>query len=116
MQSKFRQTEKTFEEKGIAPEELLHMDIDRILKGETSSEHGIPYNHKIQRMLGDIASIEGIGRYHYRVIILANVKGITRQKLALLTGGFQTEIIDHQLCYGQLLFPLLSEPILTLMS
>ncbi len=108
MQSKYRQNEKNFEEKGIEPEELLRMDIDRILRGEKQSESGIPYNEKIQAMTREISTIEGIGRYQNRVIILANAKGITRQKLSLLTGGFPTELIDYQACYSRLLFPLVS--------
>ena len=63
---------------------------------------------KIQGMVKRICAIEDIGRYQYRVIILANVKGVTRQKLNLLTGGFATEVIDYVKCYKELLFPLVS--------
>lgn len=108
IQSKFRTTEKNFEEKTIEPEELLCMDIDRITKGETISDTGTPYNSKILTMAKKIRQIHDISRYSYHVIILANARGITRSKLGYLTGGFQTELIDHQTAYSRLLFPLIS--------
>lgn len=108
IQSKFRHTERNFEEKSIEAEELLKMDIDRLLAGETSSERGAPYSAKVLQMVKHIRSIEDISRYQYRVIILANSKGVTSQKLNLLTGGFRTELIDYQRRYDDLLFPLVS--------
>jgi len=108
VQSKFRQTGRNFEEKFIEPEELLQMDITRILDGNLSSESGQPYNAKIRSMVDRIKSIGDIARYRYQVIILANAKGITKQKLTLLTGGLPTELFDHSACYNRLLFPLVS--------
>jgi AIPR protein len=108
LQAKFRTNEKNFEEKGIDPEELLMMDISRILEGETKSEAGIDYNQKTLRMAKRIREIKDIGRYNYMVVILANAKGITRQKLVLLTGGLPTELIDYKACYTKLLFPLIT--------
>lgn len=108
VQSKFRQTGRNFEEKVIDPEELLQMEIPRILGGELSSESGRPYNSKIRAMVDRIKTIGDIARYRYLVIILANAKGVTKQKISLLTGGFPTELIDYNLCYSRLLFPLVS--------
>ena len=108
LQAKFRTTERNFEEKTIDPEELLAMDINRIIDGEMSSLSGQPYNSKILEMMRQIRSIPDIGRYRYRVIILANVKGVTRQKLDTLTGNLPSEVIDHRDCYSQLVFPLVS--------
>ena len=108
IQAKFRQTGRNFEEKVIEPEELLQVDIARILDGETSSESGQPYNSKVRALMRKLRSIEDIARYRYRVIILANAKGITKQKLTLLTGGLPTELFDHNACYNRLLFPLVS--------
>ena len=62
VQSKFRQSEHNFEEKVIEPDELLRMDIDWILDGETRSESGADYNAKILRMTRKIRSIEDISR------------------------------------------------------
>ncbi len=54
VQSKFRQSERNFEEKGIDSEDLLRMDIDRILDGEQFDESGRPYNSKILQMIRNI--------------------------------------------------------------
>jgi hypothetical protein len=108
IQSKFRQSERNFEEKTIDPEELLKMDIGRILDGETSDRSGNPYNAKIRHMTDRIRHTDGISRYKYRVIILANAKGITLEKLNVLTGDFQTQIFDYKECYSRLVFPLVS--------
>jgi len=108
LQSKFRATEKNFEEKSIGAEELLMMDIGRILEGETLTESGAAYNSKILAMARRIREISDIGRYRYQVVILANARAITRQKLTTLTGGFPAEVIDYKACYAELLFPLVS--------
>jgi hypothetical protein len=108
LQAKFRTNEKNFEDKSINPEELLMMDIARVLEGETTYDSGKSYNQKVLQMAKKIREINDIGRYNYRVVILANAKGVTRQKLITLTGGFPTELIDHKTCYTKLLFPLVS--------
>ncbi|WP_437571883.1 AIPR family protein [Sorangium sp. So ce542] len=108
IQSKFRQSEKNFEAKAIEAEELLRMDVSRILQGEVASELGVPYNSKILAMVRKIRAIEDIARYQYRVIVIANAKGITKQKLFLLTGGLSTELFDYAACYTKLVFPLVS--------
>ncbi len=108
LQSKFRTTEQNFEEKVIEPEELLMMDVARIMEGETNAETGRDYNSKVKQMVRTIRDINDIGRYSSRVVILANAKGVTARKLRELTGGFQSELIDHKTCFRTLLFPLVS--------
>src|ERR1039458_5399850 len=51
VQSKFRQTEHNFEAKAIELEELLRMDIDRILDGESVDLRGQEYNSKIKALV-----------------------------------------------------------------
>ena len=108
IQSKFRNTKTNFEGKKIELEEILVMDINRILDGEDKNENGIDYNGKIKQLIREISSIDGIGRYNYRVILLANLPTITDAKLKQLTGGFITEIFDYEKCYSNLVFPILS--------
>ena len=74
IQSKYRRNKKNFENKSIEIDEILKMDTDRILDGETEDEDGVSYNSKIKKMSQTISSIDDIGRYGYRVIILANIK------------------------------------------
>lgn len=47
IQSKFRTTESNFESKEISLDEILVMDINRILDGEDNDEFGNAYNGKI---------------------------------------------------------------------
>lgn len=108
VQSKFRTTERNFEQKGIAVDELLAMDVDRIADGETSDESGNEYNSKIQRMIGRIQSIEDIGRYKYEVVILANVRKYKASSIRKIIGGFPHTVFDFDKCYEELVFPVVS--------
>lgn len=108
IQSKFRTTESNFETKYIKLEEILVMDINRVLSGEEYDEAGNEYNGKIKQLVREVRNIDGIGRYKYKVIILANLNGISDTKLAYLTGGYATEIINHERCYTDLVYPVIS--------
>ena len=108
IQSKFRITEKNFETKEILLGELLSMDVNRILDGETSDEAGNPYNGKILQFQREVSSISDVARYSYRIIVLANLKGVSSQKLQQLTGGYAAEVFDFEKTYIQLVFPVLT--------
>jgi hypothetical protein len=77
-------------------EEILVMDIDRILNGE------------IRGMVREIREIAGIGRYSYRVIILANLDDWSQERLRKLTGGFPVSVCDHEHTYETLVFPVVA--------
>ena len=109
IQSKFRITQENFESKDIALEEILSMDIDRITDGEDNNENGIKYNNKILKFISEITSIDDIGKYTYKVIILANLKDkIKPSAIKKLTGGFAGEVYNFERCYKELLFPLIT--------
>ena len=108
LQSKFRTTQENFEGKEISLEELLSMEINRILEGETQDESGQPYNGKILQMQRDISNLPDVARYSYRVVILANLKGIQPSKLRQLTGGYAADIFDFEKTYKKLVFPVLT--------
>jgi len=109
IQSKFRITQKNFESKDIALEEILSMDIDRITDGEDSDENNIKYNNKILKFIREISSIDDIGKYTYKAIILANLKNkIKPSQIKKLTGGFAGEVYNFERCYNELLFPLIT--------
>ncbi len=108
IQSKFRTNEKNFENKKIELDEILVMDINRILKGETTSETGVDYNGKIKQLQREISELENIARYSYKVIILANLSGLTNNKLRQLADGFNSEVFDYSKCYEKLVFPVIS--------
>lgn len=108
IQSKFRINERNFERKEIDLEEVLVMDINRILDGETMDEAGNPYNGKIIQLQREIRELDNIARFSYKVIILANLNGWTDSKLRQLTGGFATEVFDYEKTYDKLIFPIIS--------
>lgn len=108
IQSKFRTNERNFEGKEISLDEILVMDINRILDGEDNDEFGNTYNGKIKQLQREIRELDNIARYSYRVIILANLQGWTESKLRQLTGGFATEVFDASKTYEKLVFPIIS--------
>jgi hypothetical protein len=109
IQSKFRITKINFESKDIALEEILSMDINRIVDGENSDENGNTYNSKIIKLQNDISSIDDIGKYSYKAIILANLRdSVTKSQIMRLTGGFAGEVYNFEKCYNDLLFPLIT--------
>lgn len=108
IQSKFRTTETNFETKNISLDEILVMDIDRILKGEDHDTNGNEYNGKIKGMIREIGEVEDIARYRYQVVILANLNKADPDQLRRLTGGYATEIFSYSECYQKLVFPVIS--------
>lgn len=108
IQSKFRTNEKNFENKEISLDEVLVMDINRILDGDTQDEQGNEYNGKIKQVQREISELDNIARFSYQVIILANFKGWSNTKLRQLTGGYAAEVFDYEKCYEKLVFPIIS--------
>jgi hypothetical protein len=107
LQSKFRNTEKNFEEKNIDYEELLAMDIDRITTGQDKDEADNQYNGKIQGLIRKISELGDVARYNYQVAILANCS-ISSQNVRKLTGGFNADVFDFARVYNDLVFPIIS--------
>ncbi len=108
IQSKFRINDANFESKQIDLNEILVMDVNRILDGENSDEQGNEYNGKIKQLQREISSVEDIARYSYHIIILANLKDVKSSDLRKLTGGFSCSVFDFNKCYEDLVFPIIS--------
>lgn len=108
IQSKFRNNSVNFEEKEITLEELVKMEIKEILEGEINDASGIEYNGKIKQLQREVSEICDIGRYNYRVIILANLKKVNESQLKKITGGFDVTVFDYLMVYEKLLFPMIS--------
>lgn len=108
IQSKFRSNINNFEEKLIKYEELSSVEIERIRKGELLDESGGKYNGKIlgfQRLLGEI---EDIGRYDYKVILLANLGAYKNETIKRLLGGFSFDVYNFSRIYNEIVFPVCS--------
>ncbi|MDF1674446.1 MAG: AIPR family protein [Vicingaceae bacterium] len=109
IQSKFRTNEDNFESKKIELDEILVMDINEILDGNTKDDKGNDYNGKIKQLQREVSEIENIGRYRYEVILLANIEeNIPNSKFRQLTGGYPVTAFDYEKCYNDLVFPVIT--------
>lgn len=108
IQSKFRTNEAGFQDKEIQLQDLLKMDCERVIRGETRYESGSMYNGKVQTLIKGIQSIPDIALYTYQVVILANLKSITESQLKKLVGGLPAEVMSFERCYDELVFPVVT--------
>ncbi len=108
IQSKFRNSKDTFESREIKFEELISMDIERITEGEEVDENGISYNGKILSLIKELKEIPDIGRYKYEIVIIANTKDVTQNKLRKLSDGNPVIEINFEKAYNELVFPIIS--------
>ncbi|MEM6542562.1 MAG: AIPR protein, partial [Bacteroidota bacterium] len=108
LQAKFRTNSENFESREIKYEELINMEIDRVTEGHTAYETGIKYNGKIQQLIQDFQKIPDMGRYKYEVVILANTKNVSQNKLKKLADGNRVSEFNHQRSYNELIFPMVS--------
>ena len=108
IQSKFRTNEKNFSEKNITLEEIVVMDINRILEGYDKDERGNDYNGKIKQLIREISQIDNIGRYKYKIILLANIANFSPEQMRKLFDNYPVEVFDHEKCYTDLVFPVVS--------
>jgi hypothetical protein len=107
LQSKFRNTEKNFEQKEIAPEELLVMDIDRITGGQKENSNGVEYNGKVQGLIRHISELPDVARYNYQISIIANCN-IPQEHLRKLTEGHHATVFNFERSYNELVFPIVA--------
>jgi hypothetical protein len=108
IQSKFRNSDNNFENKEITFEELLSMDIQRVVQGEENYENGIKYNGKILNFIKRLQSISDLPKYQYEIILLANVKRELAPRLTRITGGYAVDVYNFERVYSELVFPLIS--------
>lgn len=107
VQSKFRANSSNFEGKYISPDELVRMEIERILSGQPESENGKKYNGHIQGLIRKISELPDLARYRSKVTFLANVKYDQLSIVERLFREFETNIINFERCYSDLVFPTL---------
>ncbi|WP_196907699.1 hypothetical protein [Candidatus Symbiopectobacterium sp. 'North America'] len=102
IQSKFRASSANFECKEISLNEILVMNIERIIDGEVNDENGNSYNGKIKQLQREISELHDVARYSYKVVILANLSGVTTSQLKKLTSEFNSEVFDYNRSYNEL--------------
>lgn len=107
IQSKYRTTEDNFENKEIAIDEIIKMDIGRVLRGETKDELGNDYNGKIKGFQRIYSELPEQGLYQRKVIFLCNLSSYRDEQIKRLIDNFEFEVFDHKKTYEKLVFPLL---------
>lgn len=106
IQSKFRTTEKNFEGKSIEVSELLRMEVGRISRGEKTDSNGVLFSARIAAFQRKISEIRDIALYHWRVVILANLRSVNDEQLRRLLDNMEYEVFDYPRTYKELVFPL----------
>ena len=105
-QSKFRTSAKNFEEKSITAEELVRMEIVRVLKGEKLDSNGVEYNSKIKELQTKWGKISDHANYEYIVVILGNLTRYNDAQIKRLIDNSKYEIFNFEKIYNELVFPL----------
>lgn len=108
IQSKFRNSSANFEQKEITYDELMSMDVERIMNGEEKDISGNNYNGKIKQLQRNVSGIADLARYDYRIIILANIRERIQSYLNRIVGKFFTEVYNFERVYNELVFPVVS--------
>ena len=106
IQSKFRTTEKNFEEKSIDVQELLKMEVGRISRGEKLDSNGNAFSARIIAFQKKISEIRDIALYKWRVVLLANLSKVNDEQLRRLLDNMEYEVFDYPKTYNELVFPL----------
>ena len=83
IQSKFRSTSENFTRKTISAEELVKMEISRIIRGELNDTNGVQYNSKIKSFQKKWSEIRDQANYENVVIILGNLSRYNDQQIRM---------------------------------
>lgn len=109
LQSKFRATAANFSSSNMSVDDLLKMQVGRILKGEKVDEDGQPYNEKILKTLQkSIQKLPDMASYTSRIMLLGNSRRFTLANIDKLVEGYNVEQYHHERIYQELLFPVVS--------
>jgi hypothetical protein len=106
IQSKFRPTPENFAKKTVSAEELVKMEVNRIIKGELNDTNGVQYNSKIESFQKKWSGIRDQANYENIVIILGNLGKYNDQQMRKLVDNSKYEIFNYAKTYSDLVFPL----------
>jgi len=108
VQAKYRTTSQNFENKEVSIDEVIKMEIGRILQGETLDEKGNKFNGKILGFQRQYSQLLELGLYKRKVIFLCNLIKYSNTQIKKLIDNFDFEIFDYKKTYNKLVFPLLT--------
>ena len=108
IQSKFRTTKDKFEKGKITANDLVRMEVQRILKGEEKDSRGNPFSDKIRKLQNEWSKISDQAYYKYFVIILGNLEHYSDEQIKRIIDNSDYEVFDFNRTYKELVFPLCS--------
>ncbi len=108
IQSKFRTTKDKFEKWKITANDLVRMEVQRILKGEEKDSRGNPFSAKIRKFQNEWSRISDQAYYKYFVIILGNLEHYSDEQIKRIIDNSDYEVFDFNRTYKELVFPLCS--------
>lgn len=108
IQSKFRTNKNNFETKKIKADDLIQMEVQRVLKGEEKDSRGNPFSSKIRKFQSEWGKISDQAYYKYRVVILGNLENYSDEQIKRIIDNSDYEIFDFKRSYEELVFPLCS--------
>lgn len=108
IQSKFRTTEDNFTAKSVTADDLVKIEVNRILGGDKKDSAGREFNSKIQQLQKEWAGLRDQAKYNYKVIILGNLTKYNDEQIKRLLDNSDYEVFDFDRTYNELIFPLCS--------
>lgn len=109
LQSKFRASAKNLISANMSADDLLKMDVSRILKGEKRDVKGNEYNERITKGLQKaIQKLPDAGSYTQQVVLLGNTKNFPPSHLKKLVEGYAVDQFPHERLFQELLFPVIN--------
>lgn len=106
LQSKFRHTEDGFRSRRITADDLVKMEIVRILRGEQTDSRGLDFNDKIRELQQKWRSVSDPASYTVTVVILGDLRNYSNDQVKRLLDDNSYEVFDHERTYMELVYPL----------
>ena len=106
IQSKYRDNPENFLSKSMDAQDLIKMEVEKIIKGKTDDSRGVAFNDKILRFQAELQSIRDIVKYDYIVFFLGNIYKLTDDQIRKLIDNNNYDIFDGDKTYEKLIFPL----------
>jgi hypothetical protein len=108
IQSKFKATQIKFEKSKITANDLIRMEVQRILKGEEKDSRGNHFSSKIKKFQSEWSKISDQAYYKYCVIFLGNLENYSDDQIKRIIDNSEYEVFDFHRTYKELVFPLCS--------
>ncbi|MBW2975496.1 AIPR family protein [Candidatus Woesearchaeota archaeon] len=108
IQSKFRTKEDNFISKSLTADDLIKIEVNRILKGETQDSKGNDFNSKVKQFQSVWSQMGDQAKYNYKVVFLGNLKNYSDNQIRRLIDFSNYEIFDFTRTYNELVYPLCS--------